>query len=66
MVGVTQDWNVAGKHISTVKHGQQLFKTTQVMFTFQNQHQGCNSGFDVLFEHKAEWKKESASPSYQK
>lgn len=33
-----------------------LFKAFQAAFTFQNQHQECNSGFDVLHEYKSERK----------
>lgn len=40
-----------------VQREQKLFKTSQLMFTFQNQHQEWNSDFDVLFEYKAERKK---------
>lgn len=59
ITGVTQGSKAAMKHISTAQ--QKLLKTNPVMLTFRNQHQECNSGFDVLFEYKAEWKKESAS-----
>lgn len=53
IIGGTQYWNIE-QWSTLVQREQKLFKTSKLMFTFQNQHQEWNSDFDVLFEYKAD------------